>query len=78
VHATAQNGGPAPTYHQTRFKYDPARAVVWRVVCNYLQRFVNEDHSLLDLGAGYGDFSHFTRAKEKWALDSNENDPLLA
>lgn len=59
------------SYHQVRFKYDPQRAAVWRPICRYVQRFAREGEPLLDLGAGYGEFSRFIEAKEKWALDIN-------
>lgn len=58
-------------YHEVRFTYDPRRAVVWRVLCRYLQRFVDENEGLLELGAGYGEFSRFIQARQKWALDLN-------
>jgi SAM-dependent methyltransferase len=58
-------------YHRVRFTYDPRRAGVWQVVSRYLQRFVNEEQPLLDLGSGYGEFSRFIRANGKWALDLN-------
>lgn len=59
------------SYHHVRFRFDPERAKVWRVLCAYLQRWVFDSEPLLDLGAGYGEFSRFTRASEKWALDLN-------
>ena len=58
-------------YHDVHFRYDPGRATVWRVCCRYLQRFVHEQHALLDMGAGYGELSNFFQAREKWALDAN-------
>lgn len=58
-------------YHSVRFFHDPSRAVVWRVLCGYLQRFVPEAEGLLEMGAGYGEFSRFIVAREKWALDLN-------
>jgi SAM-dependent methyltransferase len=58
-------------YHEVRFSFDPRRAVVWRELCRYLQRFVAEDKALLDLGAGYGEFSRFIRASSKFGLDVN-------
>jgi SAM-dependent methyltransferase len=59
------------SYHRVRFPFDPERAKVWRALCRYLQRWVDERGALLDLGAGYGEFSRFIRASEKWALDVN-------
>lgn len=58
-------------YHEVRFTFDPRRAVVWRELCRYLQKFVAEDKPLLDLGAGYGEFSRFIRAGLKFGLDVN-------
>lgn len=58
-------------YHDVRFTYDPARAVVWKVVCRRLQFFISERAGLLELGAGYGEFSRFIRARRKWLLDQN-------
>jgi len=59
------------TYHQVRFPYHPGRAVVWEAVCAYLQRFIPDREPLLDLGAGYGDFSRYIHAGQKWALEAN-------
>jgi hypothetical protein len=35
-------------------------------ICRYVARWVDENEVLLDLGAGYGDFSTFTSPREKW------------
>ncbi len=59
------------TYHDVRFPYDPRRAIVWRAICRYLQPWVAEKEGLLELGAGYGEFSKEIRAACKWALDQN-------
>jgi SAM-dependent methyltransferase len=61
----------AASYHEVRFSYDPRRAVVWRELCRYLQRWIPPDGSLLELGAGYGEFSKGIQARRKWALDQN-------
>lgn len=58
-------------YHRVRFPYDARRARVWRAVCAYLTPFIDEHAPLLELGAGYGEFSRFARASTKWALDRN-------
>jgi hypothetical protein len=62
-------------YHNIRFPYDPRRAGVWRVLARYLQPWVDPAQPLLELGAGYGEFSREIRASSKWALDQN---PALA
>ena len=59
-------------YHNTRLAPDGARSHVWRAIAGYLQRFVPENASLLDLGAGYGDASRYLTATRKWAVDVSE------
>jgi ubiquinone/menaquinone biosynthesis C-methylase UbiE len=63
------------SYHDIRFSYDPRRAVVWKALCRYLQPWVKSGEGLLELGAGYGEFSRQITAHPKWALDMN---PQLA
>ena len=58
-------------YHEVRFPYDPRRAAVWRAIARYLEPWVPAEEDLLDLGAGYGDFSREIWAKRKWALEHN-------
>jgi SAM-dependent methyltransferase len=62
---------PEEIYHQIRFAYDPRRAAPWRAIAGYLQRWVDSEGNLLELGAGYGEFSKSIRAAHKWALDNN-------
>jgi ubiquinone/menaquinone biosynthesis C-methylase UbiE len=62
---------PEEIYHQIRFSYDPRRAAPWRAIARYLQRWVDANAGLLELGAGYGEFSKSIRAARKWALDCN-------
>ena len=61
----------ASEYHRVRFPYDPERAKPWRALCRYLAPGVDPQAGLLDLGAGYGDFSRFSKAGPKWAMDMN-------
>jgi SAM-dependent methyltransferase len=58
-------------YFSTRFTPDAARVKVWAAVCAYVQRFVPADASLIDLGAGYGDFSRHIVAGRRVAFDAN-------
>lgn len=58
-------------YFETRFTPDPARAAVWAHVAAYLQRWVDPDAELLDLAAGYGDFTRAIDARHKVAIDLN-------
>ena len=59
------------TYHDIRFPYDPRRAKVWNVLAGYLQQWVDPKGGLLEMGAGYGEFSREIAAGQKWALDMN-------
>ncbi|MBI3466795.1 MAG: class I SAM-dependent methyltransferase [Planctomycetes bacterium] len=59
------------SYHNVRHTYDPSRSMIWREICRHLQRYVREDGAVLDLGAGYGDFSRHIRAGTKYGLEQN-------
>jgi SAM-dependent methyltransferase len=65
-------------YYATRLAPDPARAHVWRHVGAYLQRWVDADGALLDLAAGYADFTRAADAARKVAIDTNPTLPELA
>jgi SAM-dependent methyltransferase len=56
-------------YFETRYTHDPNRAAVWRHICAHLQRFVPESGSVLELGAGYCDFSNNIHAATRVAMD---------
>lgn len=60
---------PNKNYHKSRFKFDPGRLKVWRAITEYLQPFVGDNKTVLDLGSGYGDFINQIQAKKKYALD---------
>ncbi|CAN5355821.1 hypothetical protein BH23ACT3_BH23ACT3_16990 [soil metagenome] len=58
-------------YFATRFTPDPARSEVWRHVAAYLTPWVDPHGALLDLAAGYGDFTRHAHASRKVAVDVN-------
>jgi len=58
-------------YFQSRYSFDKRRFKVWRAICEYLQRFVNTQDAILDLGAGYCDFINNINAQRKIAVDLN-------
>lgn len=62
-------------YHDIRFTYDPRRSIVWKALCRYLQPWIPENEGVLELGAGYGEFSRHIAAARKFAMDLN---PQLA
>jgi SAM-dependent methyltransferase len=56
-------------YYATRFTPDPRRRAVWRHVSRYLQRWISPTADVLELGAGYCDFSNTVTARSRTALD---------
>lgn len=58
-----------PGYFETRLKQDASRAKVWEHLCDYLQRFVPADADVLELGAGWCDFSNQVKARRVVAMD---------
>ena len=47
---------------------------IWKVLCDcFFQKYIGKDDSVLDLGAGYGQFINNIRCGKKYALDINEN-----
>lgn len=60
-------------YYQTRFVEDKSREKVWRAINEYLQKYVKENATVLDLGCGYGDFVKGINAESKLAIDLNDN-----
>jgi SAM-dependent methyltransferase len=60
-------------YYKTRYVPDPRRSVVWKAICEWLQREIPSDGTVLELGAGYCDFINNIRAARKVAVDINED-----
>lgn len=45
---------------------------IWRILCNsYFQKFIDPNFSVLDVGAGYGEFINNIKAQQKFAIDLN-------
>jgi len=59
------------SYYETRYTLDVGRAKVWRAISEYLQKFIQIDATVLDLGSGYGDFINSIKAGKKLAVDFN-------
>jgi ubiquinone/menaquinone biosynthesis C-methylase UbiE len=58
------------TYHETRFTADPRRRVLWRTLVDCVfQKQILPDATVLELGAGYGDFINSVKAKRRIAVD---------
>lgn len=47
---------------------------IWRTLCeHFFQRVIGEDQVIADLACGYGEFINNIRAKEKYAVDLNDD-----
>lgn len=59
--------------HRTRFeKYETYRGSVWKILCrDFFSKYVPENATVLDLGAGWGEFINNIRAAKKLAMDLN-------
>ena len=57
------------SYFSTRYTSDPRRRAVWRHVTAYLQRWISPTADVLELGAGYCDFSNTVTAGTRTAID---------
>ncbi len=57
-------------YHDSRFKPDAKRSVVWKALWRYYFRHrIRPEDTVIDLGCGYGDFINNVQAKHRIALD---------
>ncbi|MFW5474967.1 methyltransferase domain-containing protein [Knoellia sp. CPCC 206450] len=65
----SSSGVYTPGYFETRLKQDASRAKVWEHLCTYLGRFVPADADVLELGAGWCDFSNQVKARRVVAMD---------
>jgi ubiquinone/menaquinone biosynthesis C-methylase UbiE len=59
--------------YQARFQSNSGyRDSVWKLLCNLIfSRYITPEHVVLDLGAGWGEFSRNVAAKKKYAMDLN-------
>lgn len=59
--------------YQQRFQgADLYRDSVWKILCSeFFSRYISPDSTLLDLGAGWGEFSRNISAEKKYAMDLN-------
>jgi SAM-dependent methyltransferase len=62
-------------YFATRYTEDVRRAPVWRHIVHYLARWIPPNADVLELGAGYCDFSNAVVARSRIAVDQ---DPTFA
>lgn len=57
-------------YHDTRLAFNARRSLVWRALWHfYFSKHIAPHHTVLDLGAGYGDFINNVVARRRIAVD---------
>ena len=69
------------TLYKTRFSIPEniSRDRLWKVLCKeFIQRYVSQTDTVLDLGAGYCNFINNISANKKIAVDLNPDTSLLA
>jgi hypothetical protein len=60
------------TYFETTLKENKNRERFWDVFTKYLQKYIPEDSSVLDIGAGRCEFINRIKAKYKTAVDKED------
>ncbi len=66
-------------YHLTRFAYDKKRAILWKALYEaVLEKYIQPDFTVLELGAGYCDLINQVRCKKKIAIDEWKEFPKYA
>ena len=60
-----------PELYEARFdeREVSAKDAVWREIVRFLQRYIDQDAPLLDLGCDRGHFVRWATARERWATD---------
>ena len=61
--------GAVSGYHAAHLPEDPARAVVWKVVAEYLASWIPSGAHVLEVGAGYCEWINNVSAARRVALD---------
>jgi ubiquinone/menaquinone biosynthesis C-methylase UbiE len=57
------------SYYKSRYVWNDDRKVVWKEIVSYLKKYIPEDGTVLDIGAGYCDFINNVKSKKLIALD---------
>ena len=66
---TESAGTFRPGYFETRLALNPNRGQIWVHICDYLSRFIPSSSRVLELGAGWCDFSNHVKAARVVAMD---------
>ena len=62
-------GSYRPGYFETRLALNENRSRIWEHICSYLQRWIPASSDVLELGAGWCDFSNSVTARRVVAMD---------
>jgi SAM-dependent methyltransferase len=65
-------GTYSPGYFETRLAANPHRSKVWSHICQYLRRWIGPQDEVLELGAGWCDFSNNVLARRVVAMDLDQ------
>src|SRR4051812_1588765 len=57
-------------YHDVHLREDPARAIVWPVIADYLRPWVPPDAHVLEIGAGYCCWINAVAGRRRVAVDT--------
>ena len=57
------------SYYKSRYLFDSRRAIVWKEIVKFLQKFIPKNGTVVDLGSGYCDFINNVSAQRKYAID---------
>lgn len=63
-----------PELYKIRFseKVLPRKNQIWKVICtNFLQKYISEQSTVVDVACGYGEFINNINASKKLAIDLN-------
>lgn len=63
-------GPSASGYHAVHLPEDPARALVWRVITDYLRPWIAPGSHVVEIGAGYCQWINAVTAARRVAIDS--------
>lgn len=56
-------------YNSGQYNVDPRRTIVWREIIKFISKYIPQNSTVLDLGAGYCDFINQVKAAKKIAVD---------
>lgn len=72
VISDSTSGNYTPGYFETRLAHNPSRTGVWRHLGRYFEQFISPTDSVLELGAGWCDFSNVIHAGRVVAMDLDD------